>query len=495
MKTYQDLEALGGNEKDIKAFIQSVVADHRGSDYYKTAADAEQYYAKRNVTILKYQKYIYNNLGQQVPDVWSSNYKLTHGYFRQFVIQQVQYVLAHGVSFQDDETKDKLGKDFDNKLSLLAKKAMVDGVAFGFWNYDHLDVFGYADTPKEPGFAPLYDEDTGLLRAGVRYWKPSRETKRWTLYEQDGYTDYIKREGEDVEILYDKQPYVKTIKTTPATGVEEVEGRNYPGFPIIPLYANDLKESELVGIRPSIDCYDFIMSGMANSIDETSAFYWTLEGTGAMDDEDLLTFVNRMKQLHAVVLGRGQEAEAHTLQVPVDANKMLLDYLKDDMYENFGLMNPSKALSGNMTATAIRLAYQPQDDKCSDFEYCLRDFIYKLLELLGIDDEPTFRWNRIANQQEETTMVMSVANHLDEETLLNHIPWLTPEEIQHVLEQDDVTTVKRLLATEQSAGLGETVEEPEEPEEAEEAEEAEEEAGENLGALAGDRSGAAQQGK
>ena len=445
MKTFQDLEKLNGDEKELKTFIQSVVSDHRGSDYYKTAADAEQYYAKRNVTILKYQKYIYNNLGQQVPDVWSSNYKLTHGYFRQFVIQQVQYVMAHGVSFQNEETKERLGKDFDNKLQALAKKAMVDGVAFGFWNYDHLDVFGFCDTPKEPGFAPLYDEDTGLLRAGVRYWKPTKEVKRWTLYEQDGYTDFIKREGEPVEVLYEKQPYVQTIKAAPATGVEEVEGRNYPGFPIIPLYANDLKESELVGIRPSIDCYDFIMSGMANNIDETSAFYWTLEGTGAMDDEDLVAFVNRMKQLHAVVLGRGQEAEAHTLTVPVDANKMLLDYLKDDMYENFGLMNPAKALSGNLTATAIRLAYQPQDDKCSDFEYCIRDFIYKLLGLLGIEDEPLFKWNRIANQQEETSMVMSVANHLDEETLLNHIPWLTPEEVQAVLEKDDVSTVKRLL--------------------------------------------------
>lgn len=463
MKTYQDLEKLNGDQKELKTFIQSVVSDHRGSDYYRTASDAEQYYAKRNVTILKYQKYIYNNLGQQVPDVWGSNYKLTHGYFRQFVIQQTQYVLAHGVSFEDDATKERLGKNFDNQLSALAKKAMVDGVSFGFWNYDHLEVFGFADTPKEPGFAPLYDEDTGLLRAGVRYWKPSRETKRWTLYEQDGYTDYIKREGEDVEILHEKQPYIQTIKATPTTGVEGVEGRNYPGFPIIPLYANDLKESELVGIRPSIDCYDFIMSGMANSIDETSAFYWTLEGTGAMDDEDLVAFVNRMKQLHAVVLGRGQEAEAHTLSVPVDANKMLLDYLKDDMYENFGLMNPSKALSGNLTATAIRLAYQPQDDKCSDFEYCLRDFVYKLLELLGIEDEPTFRWNRIANQQEETSMVMSVANHLDEETLLNHIPWLTPEEVQHVLEEDQTTELRRLVAQEVAAA--------EEDKEAEETEE------------------------
>ena len=449
MRTYQELEALGENETERAAFVLSVVADHQASPEYKTAVDAEQYYAKRNVTILKYQKYLRNHLGQNVPDVWSSNYKLTHGYFRQFVIQQVQYIMSNGVVFQQDTTKEKLGKDFDSQLQKMAKKAMVDGVSFGFWNYDHLDVFCFADTPKEPGFAPLYDADTGLLRAGVRYWRPVKTARRWTLYEQDGYTDYIQREDEDMMVLCPKRAYVQKIKTTEACGIEEIEGRNYPGFPVIPMYANDLRESELIGIRPSIDCYDFIMSGMANTIDETSAFYWTLEGTGAMDDEDLIGFVNRMKQLHAAVIGRGQTAEAHTLSIPVEANQVLLDYLKNDMYENFMLMNPAKALSGNMTATAIRLAYQQQDDKCGDFEYCIRDFIGKLLQIVGIEDEPSFKWNRIANQQEETNMVLTAANYLDDETILNHLPWLTPEEIQTVLEKRAETDMSRFMSVEE----------------------------------------------
>ena len=448
MYTYQDLTAVGEDENKRMAFIVSAVSSHQASPEYRVAADAEEYYAKKNVTILRYQKYLRNALGQKVEDVWSSNYKLTHGFFRQFVLQQVQYVLSNGIAFGDEETKKRLGRDFDNQIQKLAKKAMVDGVAFGFWNYDHLDVFSFAATPKEPGFAPLYDEDSGLLRAGIRFWRPTRDTKRWTLYEQDGYTDYIERDGEKMQLLHEKQAYMQTIKATEACGVEEVEGRNYPGFPIIPMYANDLRESELVGIRPSIDCYDFIMSGMANNIDETSAFYWTLEGTGAMDDVDLINFVNRMKQLHAVVLDRGVEAEAHTVTIPVEANKMLLDYLKDDMYENFMLMNPSKALSGNITATAIRLSYQQQDDKCSDFEYCIRDFIYKLFDLLGIDDEPVFSWNRIANQTDETNMVMTAANYLDDETLLNHLPWLTPEEVQLVLERRGQADMERLMSIE-----------------------------------------------
>lgn len=444
MYVYQDLEELGGNEKGRMEFIRAVVSEHRCTENYGMAATAEQYYAKKNPTIMRYQKIVRDALGRTVPDVWSANYKLPHGFFRQFVLQQTQYVLSNGVTFQEKSTKKRLGRNFDTKLQELAKKAMVDGVAFGFWNLDHLEVFPFADTKGEPGFAPLYDSDTGALRAGIRYWVVGDETQRWTLYEPDGYTEYIQRKGESIKVLVQKQPYVRTVQSAPVGGERVVGAGNYSALPIIPMYANDLKESEIIGILPSIDCYDFISSGMANNIDETSVFYWTLQGTGGMDDADLANFVNRMKELKAVVLDRGVSAEAHTLDVPVEANEALLDRLKNDMYENMMLMNPEKALSGNMTATAIRLAYQQQDDKCGDFEYCIRDFIGKLLDLVGIDDEPSFNWNRIANQTEETQMVIMAAQYLDDEAVLKHLPWLMPEEVDEIMKRKAVEDLDRL---------------------------------------------------
>ena len=441
MYVYQDLEKLGEDEKKRMDFVQSIVNQHKSSRLYKEAQDAEEYYAKRNPTILKFQKLLRNAMGQLVPDIWSANYKLTHGIFRKFVLQQTQYVLSNGVSFQKEETKKKLGKTFDFELQHLTKKAMVDGVSFAFWNYDHLEVFSLVETATEPGFCPIDDGETGAMRAGVRQWmigdgtESGRQTKRWTLYEPDGYTEYIQRHDEDMQILWEKKPYTENVRTDGLGNVEISAGESYGGFPIIRMYANDLHQSELVGIRSSIDCYDFIKSGMANSIDDTSVFYWTLEGTGGMDDADLAEFVKRMKELKAVVLDRGTKAESHTLSIPVEANKLMLDYLKNDMYEDFMLLNPTQILSGNMTATAIRMAYQPQDDKCGDFEFYIRDFIGKLLALIGIDDEPSIRWNRIANQTEETQMVLMAAQYLDEETLLNKLPWMTPEEVRTVMER------------------------------------------------------------
>lgn len=449
MITYQDLLAAGKRESDRMDIAYAAAMQHENTDLCKTAKIAEEYYARRNPTMRAYVKTLRDTCGRAVPDYFSPNYKLTHGFFRRFVIQQVQYVLSNGVTFKNKATAAKLGKDFDYKLQMLAKKAMIDGVSFGFWNYDHLEVFSFAPTPNDPAFVLLWDEETGLLMAGVRYWKGTDSAFKMTLYEMDGYTEYIKREGETLRVLQKKQNYVTRIKSTPATGVEEISGVNYPGFPIIPMYANDVRDSEIVGIRPALDCYDFIKSGMANNVDDASAFYWTLHNTGGMDDVDLMRFVERMRTVKAVVLNAETGAEAHTVDVPVEANEKLLDRLRADLYEDFMLLDTDKALSGNLTATAIRLAYQHQDDKCGDFEYCIREFIARLLDLIGIDDEPSFKWNRIANQNEETQMVISAASHLDEKAVLDHLPWLTPEEVTEIMQRREAENAARMVEDEE----------------------------------------------
>lgn len=447
MRTYQDLLAVGENEKDRMEFVRGAVNDHTSSDDYKIAAAAEAYYAKHNLTIEKFQKFLYTANGKAYPDLFSANYKLKTLFFRRFVIQQVQYVLSNGVTFEQDSTKERLGETFDSRLSRMAKKAMVDKVAFGFWNYDHLEVFSFADTPNEPGFVPLYDEEDGFLKAGVRYWTlDETDTKRYTLYELDGYTEYIETKRDGPKVRQEKRPYLLSVRTSQVDGETVEGGDNYPGFPIIPMYANDLRQSELIGIRESIDCYDFVKSGLANEIDDTSGIFWVLKNSGGMDDVDIARFLDRMRTLRASVVDSddGGGAEAHTLDIPYEARSAMLDRLRSDLYEDFQLVDMDKIMSGNLTATAIRMGYQSQDDKCGDFEYCIRDFIGKLLKLLGIDDTPSFQWNRIANQLEETQMVLTAATYLDDEAILRHLPWLTPEEVDEILERKDAEDMERL---------------------------------------------------
>ena len=443
MRTYQNLSEIADNEGKLKKFVFDVIEEHKGSAAYKIASIAEKYYAKKNVTIMAFQKMLYNMHGQQVPDMWSANYKLRTHFFRRFVTQQVQYVLSNGVTFQEKDTKDKLGKTFDTRLQFAAKKAMIDKVSFLFWNLDHVEVFCFADTPTDPGFAPLFDEDTGALRAGVRYWHPADKVTRATLYEENGYTEYVKKEDK-ISIVAEKRSYKKTTISSKADGVSGERNENYSAFPIVPLYANDLHESELEGYRESIDCYDYIKSGMANDIDDTSGFYWVLKNSGGMDDVDLAKFRERMHTVKVATMeDDNASAEAHTLDVPTEAREKMLALLKTDLYSDFQIVNVEALSATAKTATEIRAAYQPMDDKCGDFEYFLIDAIQNVLALAGIDDEPSFKWNRIANQTEETNMVMTASPVLGDELTLKKLPFLTPEEVEDRLRDMGNQTMNR----------------------------------------------------
>lgn len=458
MYTYQDLEKAGLAEKDRMEFVRNAVEAHQRTEAYTAAKDAEAYYAKHNVTIEKYQRFLRDVMGRKIQNYFGSNYKLKTAFFRRFVIQQVQYVLSNGITFEKEDTKEKLGADFDFKVQAAAKKALVDGASFCFWNYDHLEVFGMADTKKEPGFAPLYDEENGALRAGIRYWS-NANCFRYTLYEPDGFTEYVRKKDEDTEVLKAKTAYVLTTSRTKAGGVEEVAGKNYSGFPIIPMYANDVQESEIVGLREGIDCYDLVKSGFANNIDEATEIYWLINNAGGVDDVDLAQFLDRMRSVKAASLPDGAEAKAHTMEIPTEAREKLLNLIKSDLYEDAQIVDVKALSAGNKTATEIRAAYQPMDDKCGDFEYYIREFIANLFKLIGIDDEPSFKWNRIANQTEETNMVLAAANYLDDESVLKHLPWLTPEEVDEILARKDAEDAERLNSSAEEMDAEEVVEE------------------------------------
>lgn len=439
MKTYQNLLAVGENEAQKGAFCRTALTEFMASKEYKEASEGDAYYNKHNTTIEKYQKYLYTLSGRQVPDIFSANYKLKTLFFRRLVLQQVQYVLGNGVNFENMDNKAKLGRDFDYQLQLIAKRAMAGGKAFGFWNYDHLEVFGYADTASDAGFCPLYSEDTAQLEAGIRYWIKRIDSKnriiRMTLYEADGYTEYRQHNDEAVEVLQSKKAYKQTVRKTVAGGIEDVYSENYTKLPIVPMYANDAHESELVGIKECIDCYDFIKSGLANQIDDTAGFYWILKNTGGMEDADLAQFVQRMKTVKATVIDgdEGVGAEAHTLDVPVVARQTMLELLRKDIYEDFQALDVNTLSASAKTTQEIQASYQAQDNKCADFEYLVIDFIQQILELAGIDDEPTFKWNRVVNQAEQTNMVLQSANYLTDDIVVKHLPFLTPEEVNDVI--------------------------------------------------------------
>lgn len=415
MKTYQDLVALGENEHDRIDFVYSLVNEHRASAKYKEADEAEQYDMHQNVTINRYQKFLYTVSGKAVPDNYSANYKLASNFFHIFVTQEVQHLLGNGVTWTND-MDDKLGKDFDNRLQSLAHKALLAGEAFGFYNLDHLEVFSYKQ------FAPLYDEDTGALMAGARFWQVEPERPlRATLYEIDGYTEYMWK-NEEATILEPKQKYILSVNTTVEGSKEIVDGENYPTFPIVPLFANEYKQSALVGLREGIDCYDLIKSGFCDDLSDAAQIYWILQNAGGMGEVDLARFVERLKITHAVNVDDGVSAEAHTTEVPFESREALLDRISKDLYRDAMALNVQDIVTGATTATQIRAAYELLTEKCDKFEFHVLDFLDKILFLAGIENEkPTFTRSLIINKLEEIQAVEASADNLSSEYVTRKI--------------------------------------------------------------------------
>lgn len=487
MFTYEDLlDLTEGNETERINFILSAIGDYKSSPMYKDAVIAYDYFRRRNVTINEYRKLLYTMSGEAVPDNFSANYKFSNAFFQIFVEQENSYLLGNGVTFNEDSTKEALGGDrFDNVLMELGEYALWGAVSYGFFNLDHVDTF------KAIEFAPLIGEEDGALHAGIRWWQiDNTKPLRATLYEEDGYTDYIWRLGkheqlEEGEVLHPKRPYVQIVGKSEADGEEILDGQNYPGFPIVPLWANLVHQSELVGLREKIDGYDLIQSGFANDLDDASQIYWTIQNAGGMDDIDLAKFIERMKTVKAAVVDDdGARAEAHTMDVPYQARMTALADIRDSLYRDAMALDTDKISAGSITATAIQAAYENLDLKCDRFEMCLSDFIEHLLALIGIEDSPTFKRTKVVNMMEETQMLLTAAEYLDERTILEHLPFLSPDEIDTIIENKQAEEAERFEQAmmmqgmdtgggEEEALLDEGMEEEEPLEEEEEAEETE----------------------
>lgn len=450
MKTYQDLLEVGQDERARIEFVLKAITEHKTTAAYRTALAADAYYKHENPTITRYEKIIYDMAGRAVRDPFSPNHKIASNWYFYFTVQAVQYLLGSGATFASDGTKERLGKDFDTRLQQLATYAKNGGVSFGFFNNGHLDVFSLLE------FVPLKDEEDGAIKAGIRFWQIDKNKPlRAVLYEMDGYTGYIKRKGQEMEVLREKQKYLQNVRNTELLGEEILDGENYPGFPIIPLY-NINEQSDLCGNRGTIDAYDLLSSKFVNNVSEGDLIYWIIKNADGMDDLDDMQFLDRLRTVRVAHAngGTGVDVDAHTVETPYESNEAVLSRIEKQLYHDFMALNVEAIQAGNVTATQIQAAYEPLNQKTDLFEYQIRDFIDGVLEIAGIEDEVSFTRSQMSNQTEVTQMVMTASADLGPELTLKKLPFLTPEEVDKRLKE---------MAAEDSARLDGFAEDEDEP--------------------------------
>ena len=472
MKTYQDF--LGYREQGhLMDFIVDAITDYRGSSEFKIAQDADEYEAERNITINDYTRWLYNSDGQKVVDSTAANNKIASNFFHRLTTQRVSYSLGNGISFAGrkrenvdgemvnvDATKDALGNDFDTVLYEAAHNALIHRVCFLMWNLDHAVYF------KATEFCPMFDEYDGTLKAGIRFWSLDWQNRPATvvLYEMDGYTKYRSKAGtngiSDLEEYEPKRAYKQTIAHNDADPDEIIGESNYSYLPIVPLWGNKFHQSDLVGMRAKIDAYDLVKSGFANDLEDCAEIYWIIGNALGMTDDDLAKFRDKLKLQHIAVMDTTESnITPHQQEIPTAARATLIESLRAQIYDDYGALDVTNIGAGaNITATEIRAAYQTMDEEADAFEYQIINAVRGILRIIGIDDMPVFKRNRVSNDMEQTQMIMLAANYLDNETIIRKLPYITPDEVDGILSRREA--MEQAFA--ELAGAKETEEEEEE---------------------------------
>ena len=470
MITWQDFEKDAAKYGKGAAIAHAIAAHEQGTDY-RVAVEADMYDRQQNKTITEFVQRLFTSSGASVENFVASNNRKASGFFNLLNTQRNSFLLGNGVSFACESILEKdraeayeaaatgekgtghanapsevaagiarkaLGARFDNDLYEAGYYALIHGVSFCFWNVGRMHVF------KLTEFAPLWDEETGALRAGVRYWCIDRGNKpvMAVLYEEDGLTRYKSKgnSAADFEPLdpgrTEPEAYRTTYSRAPADEQAQVIAReNYGELPIVPLYGSRLHQSTLVGMKEAIDSYDIIANGWCNDVRDCAQVYWILENYGGMSDADMAKFRDRMLTMHIAVAdtSSGGKITPYAQEIPYQARDALLTRLKEDIYRDFGGLDTQALSGGSMTATAIKAAYEALNQKADDFEMQVIECVQGILKLIGIEDMPVFKRSMVVNESEMIQAVMLEADILDEETLLRKLPNLTPDEVDAIL--------------------------------------------------------------
>lgn len=446
--TYQDWEQTPEHER--LELLLDIIRQYKSSPDFRRGLVANQYFRAENPAVAG--KYLLRPTTVEIKDE-SGRVKKTNrteqidgnrvfsSFFSRFVIQQNQFLLANGVTLDSDATKKRLGLGFDKALERLGEKALTHGVAWGFWNVDHLEVIE-AVKDKLSGAVALLDERTSEPIMLVQFWQISRKRPLYVrLYTLGGVVEYSTNEdGKLVEIAASRRAYILHISKD-MLGTLVLDESNYSTLPVIPLWASDEKRSELTpAIKSKIDLYDRILSDFGDNLDRACDVYWVLNNFGGTmsDIAETLGAIEKLKAVANISDGTGSAstAEPHTIEVPYAARQAALDILQKQLYSDFMALSMDELTGGSLTNVAIETAMLNLNLKADRYEWQCFAFVQKVLRLLGIEtEEIKFKRQQLVNRSEIVQDISVMRDYIDQETALKINPYIDQEEIPDILDR------------------------------------------------------------
>jgi len=128
-------------------------------------------------------------------------------------------------------------------------------------------------------------------------------------------------------------------------------------------------------------------------------------------------------------------AKAETVELPIQANIQILEWLKREIYSDAMVMDPSEITGGSLTNVAIKTANHAERLKTSSIEWQASLFIERILALADIESNSiVFKQETISNDM-EITQRLSQYPELDLESKMKLDPLFPDDVIPEILQR------------------------------------------------------------
>jgi SPP1 family phage portal protein len=440
--------------EEIKTFIDNDAA----STKKKHAKEGLAYY-EGDHDIKNYRVFFIDADGNVQEDKMKSNIKISHAFFPELVDQQVQYMLSGKGGFVKSDTPElqteldayfNENEDFVSELYELLTGAISKGFdyLYAYKNTEGKTAFQWADSI---GVIEVREKETDDGCAYVIYWyidrigKDNKRIKRIQVWDAKQVFFYVQEEDGKIVLDASEEINPRPHTTYKKDGDESIY---YEDFGLIPFFRLDNCKKQFSGLKPIkqiIDDYDLMSCGLSNNIQDSNEVLYVVKGFDG-DNLDELQLNTRSKKL--VGVGEDGDVEIRTIDIPVEARKTKLELDEKNIYR-FGMgFNSAQLGDGNITNIVIKSRYALLDLKCNKLEIRLKQFMRKLLKIVlkeindlnGTDyqmkdvyfnfereimtnaaDNAQIELTDAQKQQTQITTLLNLANHLDNETLMQNI--------------------------------------------------------------------------
>lgn len=344
---------------------------------------------------------------------------------------------------QDEVDKICLDNEKDDLFMEWGKEAMVKGLS-------HILI--YQNEESKTKFMRLSPEDVILvyknsstkeLQYAIRLYDIDTEDTNTTthyaeVYDNSGYDIFKCVQGDNLQS--------KSRAALTGYTFDRRESHIYGRIPIVTMYNNEEKMSDLERIESLVNDYDKVLSDVSNEFEAFRNAYLMLKNMVAGDGA-----LKKLKEEGILEIMENGDAKFLTKQIQTDAIENHLDRLEKNIYKFSQVPDLSdENFAGNLSGVAIRFKLFGLETKCiikeRKMEKAIRDLFRVIssplrvitgreVDVLNLKVE--FTRNIPNNITEIVDTITKLDGKVDRETLLALLPFIdNPKEVLEKLKKD-----------------------------------------------------------